>query len=265
GVAALGRGGASGAGGGRALGAGAEGGHDRGRRRGGGQGDGDVEGVWRRLGGDLLKAPLGREGAVYTGLMGGYGDARSRSVSTLIEPGSGQRTHARARGKVSGYSAGIYGTFYQNDATRLGAYADTWVQYGRYTNQISSELGSVRYRANVWSASLEAGYALKPFAAGSALETLVVEPNAQLVYSRYDARDATLPATRMRSGNDGAWPARVVAAGAPLGARFYPQGLPGRAGGERLSASAGFARSAPDVGPISARAPPAAVPFVCSA
>lgn len=208
---------------GRGLWARAQGRHDSGLRMSEGRVDVDTDSAMLQLGGDLLKAPLGREGAVYTGLMGGYGDARSRSVSTLIQPGSGQRTHARARGKVSGYSAGIYGTFYQNDATRLGAYADTWVQYGRYTNQISSELGSVRYRANVWSASLEAGYALKPFAAGSALETLVVEPNAQLVYSRYDARDATLQGTRMRSGNDGAWQSRV-------GVRLYPQAAPAAAG-----------------------------------
>lgn len=200
----------------RGLWARVQGRHDSGLRMSEGRVDVDTDSAVLQLGGDLLKASLGREGAVYAGLMGGYGDARSRSVSTLVQPGSGQRTHARARGKVSGYSAGIYGTFYQNDATRLGAYADTWVQYGRYTNQISSELGSVRYRSNVWSASLQAGYALKPFTAGSALENLVVEPNAQLVYSRYDARDATLQGTRMRSGNDGAWQSRV-------GVRLYPQ------------------------------------------
>lgn len=208
---------------GRGLWARVQGRHDSGLRMSEGRVDVDTDSAVLQLGGDLLKAPLGRAGAVYAGLMGGYGDARSRSVSTLIQPGSGQRVHARAHGKVSGYAAGVYGTFYQNDATRLGAYADTWVQYGRYTNQISSELGSVRYRSNVWSASLEAGYALKPFAAGSALQAMVVEPNAQLLYSRYDARDATLQGTRMRSGNDGAWQSRV-------GVRLYPQAAPAAAG-----------------------------------
>ena len=204
---------------GRGLWARVQGRHDSGLRMSEGRVDVATDSAMLQLGGDLLKAPLGRDGALYAGLMGGYGDARSRSVSTLILPGSGLRTHARARGKVSGYSAGLYGTFYENDATRLGAYADTWLQYGRYSNQISSELGSVRYRSNVWSASLEAGYALKPFAAGSALAALVVEPNAQWVYSRYDARDATLQGTRMRSGNDGAWQSRV-------GVRLYPQDAP---------------------------------------
>ncbi|CAB3897324.1 hypothetical protein LMG26788_04095 [Achromobacter pulmonis] len=208
---------------GRGLWARVQGRHDSGLRMSEGRVEVDTDRSVLQLGGDLLKAPLGGAGALYAGLMGGYGDARSRAVSTLILPGSGQRTHARARGKVSGYSAGLYGTFYANDATRLGAYADTWIQYGRYTNQISSELGSVRYRSHVWSASLEAGYALKPFAAGSALDTLVVEPNAQLLYSRYDARDATLQGTRMGSGNNGAWQSRV-------GVRLYPQAAPAAAG-----------------------------------
>jgi outer membrane autotransporter protein len=147
--------------------------------------------------------------------MGGYGEARSRSTSTLMLPGSGAKVHARARGKVSGYSVGMYATVYQNDATRLGAYADSWLQYGRYSNQVSSELGSVRYHSNVWSASLESGYALLPFAADSALGNLVVAPNAQVVYSRYDAKDATLQGTRMRSGSDNALTTRV-------GVRLYP-------------------------------------------
>jgi outer membrane autotransporter protein len=184
--------------------------------------DVDTDSALVQLGGDVLKAPVGKDGAVYAGLMGGYGDARSRSVSTLMLPGTTQQVRARARGKVSGYSVGLYGTVYQNDATRLGAYADTWLQYGRYDNQISSELGSVDYRSNVWSASLETGYAFMPFADGSTLGAVVIEPNAQLVYSRYNAKDATLQGTRMRSGNDNAWQSRV-------GVRVYPQAKPQQA------------------------------------
>ena len=50
----------------------------------------------------------------------------------------------------------------------------------------------MRYDADVWSASLETGYALRPFVAGSALADLVVEPKAQLLYNHYKAQDATL-------------------------------------------------------------------------
>ena len=93
-----------------------------------------------QLGGDLLTAPLGGKGAVHLGLMGGYGSARSTSTSSLALPG-GATAQARARGKVSGYSAGVYGTYYQDDASRMGAYADGWLQYGRFNNRIDSELG----------------------------------------------------------------------------------------------------------------------------
>lgn len=167
-----------------------------------------------QLGGDLLKTPFGQGGAVYAGLMGGYGNARSTSTSAVILP-TGATVQSRARGKVSGYSAGVYATAYQNDATRLGTYADSWLQYGRYSNQVDSELGSARYRSNVWSAALEAGYAVKPFNDGSVLGPVVIEPHAQLVYSRYKAQDATLQGTRMRGGNENALNSRA-------GVRIYP-------------------------------------------
>ena len=151
--------------------------------------------------------------------MAGYGDARTRSDATLRLPGSGQTVQTRARGKVSGYSVGLYATAYANDATRLGAYADAWLQYGRYDNRISSDLGALRYDADVWSASLETGYALRPFVAGSALADLVVEPKAQLLYSHYKAQDATLQGTRMQSGKRNAVTTRA-------GVRIYPKAAP---------------------------------------
>ncbi len=172
-----------------------------------------------QLGADLIKADLGQSGAVYAGLMGGYGDARVRSTSTLMRP-NGAAAHARTDGKLSGYSVGLYGTYYQNDATRLGAYADTWLQWSRYNNQVNSELGSARYRSTVISTSLEAGYAMTPFAPGSMLGAVVVQPHAQLTYSRYDAQDATLQGTRMRSGDNDALDSR-------LGVRVYPQATAG--------------------------------------
>ncbi len=200
---------------GRGLWTRVEGRQDSGLRMAQGHVNVDADSAVLQLGGDLIKAPLGQRGAVYAGLMGGYADARTTATSTLMLPG-GQTVQARTRGKVSGYSVGMYGTVYQNDATHLGAYADTWLQYGRFSNQINSELGSARYHATVWSASLEAGYAVKPFADTSVLGPLVIEPHAQFVYSRYAAQDASLQGTRMRSGNDNALTSRI-------GARVYPQ------------------------------------------
>lgn len=200
---------------GRGLWARVEGRRDNGLRMAEGRVDVDTDSAILQLGGDLVRAPLGRDGAVYAGVMGGYGDARSTSTSTLVLP-DGTAVRARAQGKVSGYSMGIYGTAYQNVTTGLGAYVDSWLQFGRYSNQINSELGSARYHSNLWSASVETGYAIKPFADGSALRSVVIEPQAQLIYSRYDAKDTTLQGTRMRSGNGDAWQTRI-------GVRLYPQ------------------------------------------
>ena len=203
---------------GRSLWTRVEGRQDSGLRMAQGRVNMDTDSTILQLGGDLIRAPLSQGGAVYAGLMGGYGDARTRSNSTLMLPG-GATVQARARGKVSGYSVGLYGTVYQNDTTRMGAYADTWLQYGRYSNQINSELGSTRYHSTTWSASIEAGYAVAPFAPSSPLGPVVLEPHAQLIYSRYDAQDATLQGTRLRSGNDNAWNSRI-------GVRLYPQVTP---------------------------------------
>ncbi|MGS1011752.1 autotransporter family protein [Achromobacter anxifer] len=196
-----------------------KGGHDSGLRMTQGKVDVDTDTYVMQLGGDLLHARAGQEGVVLAGVMAGYGDARARSTSRLMLPGTNASVNARARGKVTGYSVGVYATAYANDATRLGAYADSWLQYARYSNQISSELGSARYHANAWTASVETGYAVQPFAPGSPLAKVVIEPQLQVAYSRYDAEDATLPSMKLQGGGSNSVTTRV-------GARVYPLGKP---------------------------------------
>lgn len=161
-----------------------------------------------QMGGDLLHAFWGEKAAVHAGVIGGYGEARVRSLATILPAGASQPVRIRARGKVSGYSAGAYATVYQDDLTRLGAYADVSLQYGRYTNQLGSELGSARYRADTWTSTFETGYALHPFAAGSALGSLVVQPKVQVAYSHYDAQAAYLPGSRIAGATENTWLAR---------------------------------------------------------
>ena len=150
--------------------------------------------------------------------MAGYGDARTGSASTL-RLGGQPSMRARASGKVSGYAAGAYATAYADDVERLGAFADAWIQYGRYDNRISSDLGSASYRSGVWSASVETGYAFKPFAATSVLADLAVEPHVQLTHARYRASGTLLQGTRMESGASGATALRA-------GVRVYAKPAP---------------------------------------
>ena len=203
----------------------AQGRHDKGMRMAEGKVDIDSSSDVVQMGGALLRRPVGAQGALYAGLMAGYGDARIDSTSTLMRRDTNTAVRAKAHGKVSGYSAGVYGTFYADDVNRLGAYVDTWLQYGRYTNRLSSELGSADYDSNLWSASLESGYALAPFAADSPFRAWVVEPRGQLIYSRYTARAADLQDTRLRNGTADAWRSSI-------GVRLYQQ--PGQAADESV-------------------------------
>ncbi|HAP26510.1 MAG TPA: hypothetical protein DCR74_13010 [Achromobacter sp.] len=177
----------------------------------------DTDTAMLQMGADLVSKRIGQQGVLRAGVMAGAGDARTHARSTLTHPGTGLPINVDARGKVTGYSVGIYATAYANDATRLGAYADTWMQFGRYTNEINSELGSARYRSNTWTASVETGYALEPFAADSALGSMVVVPQAQLAYTRYDAQDAVLPTMRLKNSPASSLSSRV-------GVRVYPLG-----------------------------------------
>lgn len=196
----------------------------------------DTDTATLQIGADLIRTRVGLQGVLMAGVMGGYGDARVRSTSRLTRPDTGATVSVDARGKVSGHSLGIYATAYANDATRLGAYADTWLQFGRYTNEINSELGAARYRSKTWSASLETGYAIQPFASESALGAMVVVPQAQVIYTRYNARDADLPSMTLQNADATSVSTRV-------GVRAYPLGNDGAAASLRPFLEANWLRN----------------------
>lgn len=139
---------------------------------------------------ELAKWHLGSEtDRAHAGLMASYGNARTDADA------AGNAFHAR--GKVEGWSVGAYGTWYQNDENRLGAYVDTWFQYGWFTNRVEGDLlPSVRYHAQGLALSGEAGYAV-PLRDG-----WVVEPQAQLIYVDYNEDDVTEPNGTRVNGAD---------------------------------------------------------------
>lgn len=96
---------------------------------------------------------------------------------------------------VQGVNVGIYGTWFQNDATRLGWYTDLWAQYGWYTNHVNGQLlPGVRYDSQVLALSAETGYAFYVREA----RDWAVEPQAQLIYVRGYQGAFTEPATGTR-------------------------------------------------------------------
>lgn len=126
---------------------------------------------------------------LHVGAMGSYGNAGSDARA--------DGNPARAKGSVQGWSIGAYGTWYQNDERKLGAYVDTWLQYGWFDNKVEGDrLPTVGYGANGWAISGETGYAF-PLRGG-----WVAEPQAQLVYVKYGADDVTEPNGTRITGAD---------------------------------------------------------------
>jgi fibronectin-binding autotransporter adhesin len=145
---------------------------------------------------------MGKADRLHLGVMGSYGTASSH-VDAAGNP-------AGAKGTVEGWLVGPYGTWYQNDETKLGAYVDTWFQYGWFSNRVEGDqLPTVRYNAQGWAISGETGYALP------LRNDWVVEPQAQLIYVNYREGDITEPnGTRVSGADASGWITR-------LGARIY--------------------------------------------
>lgn len=133
------------------------------------------------LGADIGKWRL-EEGNLHLGLMGGYGQTDSNISS--------QATRTSAKGEVTGYSLGVYGTWFADEAKGHGLYVDTWAQYGWYKNKVTGEAQLNReekYDSNSWTASLEAGYGFHLTTEGDT--DVMLTPQIQIVYNNYRADD----------------------------------------------------------------------------
>lgn len=154
-----------------------------------------------QLGGDVIQGSTNGTDTLHAGLMGGYGRADSSSHNGL--------TGRDAKGRVSGYSAGAYGTWYQNAESKTGAWAETWAQYNWFRNEVSGDmLPTERYNSQGIKASAEGGYAwlVKSWQSDTGMESRVfLEPHAQVIWSGIRADDHTeAGGTRVQdTGNDG--------------------------------------------------------------
>lgn len=133
-----------------------------------------------QLGGDIAQWTNNGDDRYHLGVMAGYGHVKSSTGNRL----SGNRAAARA----DGYSAGVYGTYYANEAEKTGLYADGWMQYSWFDNSVKGDdLAEEKYRSKGVSVSAEAGYTfLMNETAGSSGETTnrwYVQPKAQVTYS----------------------------------------------------------------------------------
>lgn len=138
-----------------------------------------------QLGGDIAQWSSDALQRWHLGVMAGYGRNSSNSRSNV--------TGYRSEGTVSGYSAGLYATWYQNDETRQGMYLDSWAQYGWFDNDVKGQnIQSESYKSRGLTASLEAGYTHKlgEFTGShGSLNEWYIQPQAQVIWMGVTADD----------------------------------------------------------------------------
>lgn len=131
-----------------------------------------------QLGGDVAQWTTNNRNRLHVGFMWGYGRSSSKSDSQL----SGYRS----KGTIDGYSAGVYGTWYDNDADKSGLYIDSWLLWKDFDASVNGqELSQESYHINGLTASLESGYHLK--LGQTAAYSYWLQPKGQLTWMNVDA------------------------------------------------------------------------------
>ncbi|MDM2738174.1 autotransporter outer membrane beta-barrel domain-containing protein [Citrobacter sp. Ct235] len=133
-----------------------------------------------QMGGDLAQWSSDGLDRWHLGLMAGYANSRSRTTSTL--------NNHNSRGKVDGYSVGLYGTWYENELDKSGGYVDTWMLYNWFDNTVDGQYqASEAYKSKGITAAVEAGYSLK--VGESQQLTYWIQPKVQVVWMDVQADD----------------------------------------------------------------------------
>lgn len=135
-----------------------------------------------QLGSSIIAGSVNGHDAWRFGVMAGHGQQRSKTRNAAT---------GNARGQVDGYSAGVYGTWYQDGQSHRGAYVDGWLLYNDFDNSAQGSGLKEKYKATGVTASIEAGYAIDvaSFTNGGGREhRLSVRPQAQIVYGGVKAK-----------------------------------------------------------------------------
>ena len=114
-----------------------------------------------QVGGDVVTWPVSGSLRAHVGLMAGYAHEKSKSGGSIV--------NYQSKGKVSGFSGGLYATLMNPNPTGAGPYADAWLVYRRFKNTVTSDGPDETYHTKGFTGSLEAGYtfALKDWQNGA--------------------------------------------------------------------------------------------------
>lgn len=105
-----------------------------------------------QLGGDIAQwGDETRSDRFHLGLMASQMSNSNKSTSL--------KYGYQSKGHVSGYSFGLYGTWYANEADKTGLYVDSWLQWSKFKADVRGEqLASDDYDITGMAASIETGY-----------------------------------------------------------------------------------------------------------
>ena len=147
-----------------------------------------------QIGGDLAQWSNNDLDRWHVGLMTGYATNHNTTRSGL--------RGYRSNGHVDGYSAGLYGTWYANNADKSGTYVDTWMMYSWFDNEVKGDqLAAENYKSKGVTASIEAGYSVN--LGGNENTSYWLQPKAQVIWMGVDASNHTEQnGTRISSETD---------------------------------------------------------------
>jgi autotransporter family porin len=167
-----------------------------------------------QLGGDIAQWSSDGADRFHLGVMAGYANQHSNTRN--------HRNGYSADGSVNGYSTGLYGTWFQDNEEKTGAYVDTWMLYNWFDNSVSSKgASSESYKSKGLTASVETGYTWK-VGERSDHESYYVQPQAQVTWMGVKADDhKEKNGTVVQFGGDDNVQTR-------LGARFFIKGHNGK-------------------------------------
>ena len=104
---------------------------------GSGQLDSDMDKNTVMIGADMVVHSTNEQNKVTVGLMGGYGRAKGSTHNNL----SGHNS----RHETDGYGIGVYGSYQQNANEESGLYADSWIMWNDFDNEVNGDVtGNVK-------------------------------------------------------------------------------------------------------------------------
>ncbi len=131
-----------------------------------------------QLGSDVAEWSSDGKDRWHLGVMGGYANNQSNTRSRWSD--------YKADGTVSGYSVGVYGTWYADNENKEGLYTDSWLIYSWFNNHVSgNQLASESYKSRGVTASVESGWTKEMgtfYGSQGTLNTWYIQPKAQAIW-----------------------------------------------------------------------------------